>query len=205
MDISSTLVSNSTQLDNIDLQGGARDFTITGVTLNDGDQPLSITLAEYGRPWKPGLTMRRLLSEMWGAESDAWIGRRVRLYRDASVKFGKDKTGGTRISHASHIDKKVTVTLPTSKGKFGEFTVQPLPDSAPDQREPTVKEIAACTDTGALKAMWKASGKERRALIEARVAEIASTNTPAIEAPVDTATGEIVDAGDNSQWDEAPE
>src|SRR5690606_15432574 len=62
-DIAHTLVSNSTQLDNVDLMGGARDFTITGVTLTGSDdQPLSITLAEYDRPWKPGLTMRRLLA-----------------------------------------------------------------------------------------------------------------------------------------------
>ena len=176
VDISHTLVSNSTQLDNIDLQGGPRDFMITNVTLTEGEQPLSITLAEYDRPWKPGLTMRRLLSEMWG----------------------------TRISNASHIDTKVTVTLPTSKGKFGEFTVDPLPDTAPAKREPTVEEIAACTDTGALKAMWKASGKERRALIEARVAEIGAISTPAIEAAVDKATGEIME-DPNPQWDEASE
>lgn len=146
MDISSTLVSNSSQLDNIDLQGGARDFTITRVVLNEGsDQPLSITLAEYGRPWKPGLTMRRLLSEMWGPESDSWVGRRVRLYRDASVTFGKVATGGTRISHATHLDRPITVTLPTAKGKFGEFTVQPLIEAAPEPQS-TGKQHAEIVD-----------------------------------------------------------
>lgn len=130
-DISATLVSNSTQLDNVDLLGGARVFTITGVTMNEGaEQPLSIALAEYPRPWKPGVTMRRLLSEMWGAESDVWIGRKVRLFRDDKVTFGPQATGGTRISHASHLDKKVEVTLPISKGKFGKFVVEPLKDDA---------------------------------------------------------------------------
>lgn len=182
MDISSTLVSNSTQLDNIDLQGGARDFTITGVTLNDGDQPLSITLAEYGRPWRPGLTMRRLLSEMWGTETDAWEGRRVRLFRDVTVTFGKDRTGGTRISHASHIDKKVTVTLPTSKGKFGEFSVQPLIEPIVESvaaPEPTAEQVAACEYTDVLRGWWQSSSPERRALIMARVAELGATDVPA--------------------------
>lgn len=143
VDIAATLVSNSTQLDNVDLMGGARDFTIAGATLTGSDdQPLSITLAEYPRPWKPGLTMRRLLSEMWGSESDAWAGRRVRLFRDDKVSFGKARTGGTRISHASHIDKRITVTLPISKGKFGEFTVDPLPDAPkPDNTSRAQKAV----------------------------------------------------------------
>ena len=191
-DISSTLVSNSTQLDNVDLMGGPRDFTITGVTLNESDQPLHIALAEYDRPWKPGVTMRRLLSEMWGSESDAWVGRRVRLYRDDTVTFGKIKPGGTRISRASHIDKTVVVTLPTSKGKFGEFTVEPLVESdpAPAQSEPTAKAVAACTDPDVLRSMWQVSGPERRAQIEERVTELAA-DTPAAAEP------------ENSQWDEA--
>jgi hypothetical protein len=188
VDISSTLVSNSTQLDNVDLMGGARVFTITGVTLNESDQPLHIALAEYDRPWKPGVTMRRLLSEMWGAESDAWVGRRVRLYRDETVTFGKIKPGGTRISHASHIDKPVVVTLPTSKGKFGEFRVQPLTESEPTQGEPTVEHVAACDDPAVLREWWKQSGPERRTQIEARVKEL----TPATE-PTDDP---------NPQWSE---
>lgn len=172
MDISSTLVSNSTQLDNVDLMGGPRVFTITGVTMNEGDQPLSIALAEYNRPWKPGVTMRRLLSEMWGAESDDWIGRKVRLYRDEAVTFGKDKPGGTRISHASHLDKRVEVTLPTSKGKFGKFTVEPLTEVAP-ATTPTADQVAASTDADELRGWWRATtDRDLRAVIEARVAEL---------------------------------
>ena len=131
MDISSMLVGKSDQLDNVDLLAGPRVFTITGASKGPNDQPLNITLAEYPRPWRPGLTMRRLLAAMWGPEADDYIGRRVRLYRDPDVRFGNDKTGGTRISHASHLDKRLTVSLPTSKGKFGAFTVEPLTEAAP--------------------------------------------------------------------------
>jgi len=131
MDISSMLVGKSDQLDNVDLLAGPLDFTITAVSRGADDQPLNITLAEYDRPWRPGLTMRRLLAHIWGPEADVYIGRRVRLYRDPEVSFGKDKTGGTRLSHASHIERRVTVSLPTSKGKFGAFTVEPLADATP--------------------------------------------------------------------------
>lgn len=193
-DISATLVSKSDQLDNVDLMGGPRTFTIAGVTVNEGaEQPLSIHLVEYGRPWKPGVTMRRLLAELWGVESDSWVGRQVRLYRDDAVTFGKTKPGGTRISHATHIDKPTTVTLPTSQGKFGEFKVQPLIESAPTTKpEPTAEQVAACTDPDILRGWWKSSGPERRAQIEARVAEITGpkTDTP----PAD-------DASLNTHWD----
>ena len=162
MDISSTLVSNSTQLDNVDLMAGPRDFTITDVKVNDSDQPLAISLAEYERPWKPGVTMRRLLAAMWGAESDSWIDHRVRLYRDEKVTFGPQATGGTRISHASHIDKTVKVTLPTSKGKFGEFTVQPLTEAAPPA-EPSPEDRASKA------AAWFAAKGVERSNLEAWV------------------------------------
>ena len=180
MDISHTLKANSDQLDAIELLGGAQDFTIQSVSENNSDQPLNVCLAEFDRPWRPGVTMRRLLSSLWGPETDEWIGHRVRLYRDDKVTFGKDKTGGTRISHASHIDKPIVVTLPTSKGKFGEFRVDPLPESAPAALiEPTAEEIAACTDVDELKAMWRPAGAERRAQIEARVSELGATDVPA--------------------------
>jgi hypothetical protein len=130
VDIAHTLVSNSTQLDNVDLMGGARDFTIVAAKVDNSDQPLSLTLAEYDRPWKPGLTMRRLLAHIWDStDTDDYVDKRVRLHRDEKVSFGTSKTGGTRVSHASHIAKRITVTLPTSKGKFGEFTVDPLPNT----------------------------------------------------------------------------
>jgi hypothetical protein len=131
LDISAMLVGKSDQLDNVDLLAGPRVFTITGASKGPADQPLNITLAEYDRPWRPGLTMRRLLAAMWGTEADNYTGRRIRLYRDPDVRFGNDKPGGTRISHASHLDKRLTVSLPTSKGKFGAFTVEPLVESAP--------------------------------------------------------------------------
>jgi len=193
MDIASTLVGNSDQLDNVDLMAGPRDFTITGVTAGNGEQPLNIALAEFPRPWRPGLTMRRVLAGIWGTDASAYVGRKVRLYRDESVTFGKDATGGTRISHASDIDKAVTLTLPTSRGKFGKFIVQPLVESKAAKQpttDPGEDAVADCTDTSLLREWWKTSGKERQAQIEARVAELAATTEP--------------DADANSQWDALP-
>lgn len=175
MDISETLVGKSDQLDNVDLLAGPRDFTITGVSPGPADQPLNVALAEFPRPWRPGLTMRRVLAAIWGTDASAYVGRRVRLYRDAKVTFGKDATGGTRISHASHIDKRVTAVLPISRGRFGTFHVDPLPDAPatpPALPEPTAEQVAASTDLNELRDMYARSGDEMRAVITARVAEI---------------------------------
>jgi len=171
------LTGKSDQLDNIDLLSGPRDFTITGVTKGPDDQPLNIALAEFPRPWRPGLTMRRMLAAIWGPEASVYVGRRIRLYRDPEVSFGNDKTGGTRLSHASHLDKRVTMSLQKSKGRFAAYTVEPMPDvKAPakpaNNSEPTEFEVAETTDIKALGDMWQASGPEMRAQIEFRVAHV---------------------------------
>lgn len=177
------LVGKSDQLDNVDLLSGPRDFTITGISKGNAEQPLSITLAEFPRPWRPGLTMRRLLAAIWGPDASVYVGRRVRLYRDPDVSFGTDKTGGTRISHASHLDKRVTVSLPKSKGKFAAHTVEPLPDAAAPSPMLSADDIAASTDVAWLRGQWKTAGPQQRARIEARVAELTATPEPADTLP----------------------
>src|SRR5699024_10016308 len=82
---------------------------------------------EYpGRPFKPGLTMRRVLIGIWGKSAAGWEGRSLTLYGDPDVMFGKQKVGGIRISHASHIDGPKTLMLTVTRGKKAPFTVQPL-------------------------------------------------------------------------------
>lgn len=167
MDISATLVGKSDQLDNVDLLSGPRDFTITDVSAGNAEQPINITLAEFPRPWRPGLTMRRLLAAVWGPDASVYVGRRVRLYRDPQVTFGKDATGGTRLSHASHIEKRVEITLPTSRGKFGLFKVDPLPDAP----TPPPIDVGSITDEAELKALWQ-TRPDLHDAIKARVNEL---------------------------------
>ncbi|RRJ97834.1 hypothetical protein Ga0100231_005080 [Opitutaceae bacterium TAV4] len=49
------------------------------------------------------------------------------LYREPEVKFGGDKVGGIRISHASHIDGPFEIALTETRGKRKPFRVEPLP------------------------------------------------------------------------------
>ena len=112
-----------------DFVGGARVFTIAGVKPGGAEQKYDIELAEgQGRFWRPPLTVLRLLIDAWGDHAKDWVGRRVELYRDPSVTFGRDSVGGIRISRLSHLPdgKPLTVNLTVSRGKREKFTVQPL-------------------------------------------------------------------------------
>ena len=98
----------------------------------------------------------------WGDESSVWVGRRVTLYCDESVRFGKDLTGGIRISHASNLPdgKRFQKSLQVSRGKRQTFTVDPLPDAPAD---PNAAKVAA------LRAEWKTADDARKAEIQAEV------------------------------------
>lgn len=159
-DISETLAPNSDQLDAIDLVSGPRTFTIAGVSKGNADQPVNIKLVEFPRVWRPSKSMRRVLAACWGTDASQWTGRRVTLYCDPDVMFGKEKVGGTRISHLSDIDAPKSVPLLVSRGKSASFRVQPL-------AEPSNAEKVA-----ALRAEWKTADADRRAVIEAQVAEL---------------------------------
>lgn len=172
MDISDTLAPNGEQLDAIELAGGPRIFTISEVSKGSAEQPVNVHLAEFPRPWRPGKSMRRVLAACWGTDASAWVGRRVELFLDPEVTFGKDKPGGTRVSRLSHLDAPKKVPLLVARGKSAIFTVDPLPDAPTPPAEPSAEEVAACTNVDDLKAMWRTSGLERRAQIETRVADL---------------------------------
>ena len=173
MDISDTIAPNSDQLDAVDLLSGPRTFTIERVSKGSAEQPVNIHLAEFPRVWRPGKSMRRVLVAIWGPDASAYVGRRLTLFCDETVVFGGVAVGGVRISAMSEIDKRRKVPLIVSRGKSAIWTVDPLPDAAPATPEPTSESVAATTDREVLKAMWHASGDERRTEIEARVAALA--------------------------------
>lgn len=133
IDLTESIAPKSDQLDAVDLLPGPRTFTIERVTANNSEQPFNFHLKEFPRVWRPGKSMRRVIVAAWGKTADNYIGKRVTLYCDRTVTFGNDVTGGTRISHMSGIDKKLSVPLLIKQGKSATFTVQPLPDAAPER------------------------------------------------------------------------
>lgn len=154
-DITKTVAPKTDQLNSDDLFAGKTlTLTITGVKETGAkEQPIAISYeGDNGKPWKPSLGMRRVLLEIWGqeagAESDKFYkGRRVTLFRDPDVKFGKDTVGGIRISHASDIKGDVKIALTVAKGRRVEFVVHPLKDAAPTP-QPTQSSSAPATTSG---------------------------------------------------------
>ena len=169
MDLTNAITPKSDQLNAEDLLTGPRTFTITTVDPGSAEQPVNVHLAEMpGRPWRPSKSMSRVLAYLWGAETTPYAGRRVTLYRDPEVTFGRDKVGGIKISHLSDIDAPKSVSLTVTRGKRAPHTVKPLVEQAP---APAL-DVATSTDEAALRLAWQQASPDVKAAIEARVAEL---------------------------------
>jgi hypothetical protein len=127
MDLSTSIVPKSDQLNADDLMAGPITVTITEVKQGSLEQPVDVVLAEYpGRAYRPSKSMRRVMVNAWGPEASTYKGRQLTLYRNPDITFGKEKVGGIEISHLSHIDAPVTVALTRTRGTRKGFTVEPL-------------------------------------------------------------------------------
>ena len=185
MDALQTIEPKSDQQNFDDYIGGAKTLTVSGVKLPGGDQPMHVHLAEYpGRPFKPSKSMRRVLIAAWGPDTSQWAGRSLTLYGDPDVKFGGQKVGGIRISHMSHLDRKVTVALTVTRGKRAPFTVLPLETVDPGQVQAAIADIQGAESMPALKAAWDLAGTRGVAKVaevvaakDARKAELAGVES----------------------------
>lgn len=136
-----------------DFIGGPRTFTIAGVKAGTAEQKYDIELVEgQGRSWRPPLTVLRLLIAAWGDEASEWIGRRVTLYRDPSIRFGSDAVGGIRVSHMSNLpgNKRFEVKLTSTRGRRASHAVDPLPDAPPPIVDDEATEFEARIATAAM-------------------------------------------------------
>lgn len=132
MDLSSTIVPKSTQLNADDLIAGPRTIKITAVQPGTAEQPVYVNFeGDNGRPYIPSKSMRRVLVQLWGSQGTAYIGRRLTIYRDPTVKFGGDLVGGIKISHASHIAEPASLMLTATRGKRQPHRVEVLVDDTP--------------------------------------------------------------------------
>jgi hypothetical protein len=146
VDLTDTIAPKSDQANADDFVSGPRTFTITEVRkTGTDDQPVAVYLAEFpaDRPFKPSLSMRRVMVVAWGRDASTYVGKRLTLFRDPNVKWGGQAVGGIRISHMSDLKKPLTIALTETRGKRAPFTVQPLADAPAPARakQPTVEEL----------------------------------------------------------------
>jgi hypothetical protein len=135
MDLTESIAPKSDQLNADDLMSGPRTVTIKDVRAGNADQPVDVVTVEFGdgRPFKPSKSMRRVMVACWGAQSSEYVGHRMTLFRDPTVKWGGIEIGGIRISHMSHIDATLTIALTTTRGKRSPYIVKPLVEQQPPE------------------------------------------------------------------------
>lgn len=127
MDMSNSIIPKSDQINADDLMTGPVTVTIEKVSAGSAEQPVDVHLVEFpGRSFRPSKSMRRVMVAAWGAETTIYTGKRMTLYRDPRIKFGKDEVGGIRISHMSDINGSLKIALTITRGRREIFIVEPL-------------------------------------------------------------------------------
>lgn len=140
VDLKPTILAKSDQLNADDLMGGPITVKITAVKQGNKEQPITINYeGDNNRPYKPCLSMRRLLVAIWGDDGSKYVGKRMTLYRDPKVTWAGEEIGGIRISHIEGITQDQRIALQVTKGKKAPYIVKPLQnvqDKAPVQQNP---------------------------------------------------------------------
>ena len=131
IDMKRTILAKSDQLNADDLMAGPITIKVTSVrtvkhATADRDAAIISFEGDGGKPFKPCLSMCRILTHLWGDDGAQYVGRSMTLYRDPSVRFGGDEVGGIRLSHMSDIDGVKNIKLTFSRGKKQKNTIKPL-------------------------------------------------------------------------------
>lgn len=184
IDLAKTIEAKSDQLNADDLIGGAITITITKIVeLGGSDQPIAIHYeGDNGKPFKPCKTVRRIFVAAWGKDGRVYVGRRVTLYRDPSVKWAGKPVGGIRISHMSHISGDLDLSLTETRGKKNPYHIKLLAGG------PDINQLKQrCTETakqGSAKLIefWQSLSRDEQQLIEAHKNECKAMAANADEA-----------------------
>lgn len=90
------------------------------------------------KAWLSGPATQQVIASMYGPYLERWVGKKIALYVDPNVTFGRDKTGGIRVR-------------PTIPG--GPATTDPLDN-------PVDEEGAAAREAAAEETLGNAEGRE---------------------------------------------
>lgn len=160
MDLSDTIKPKSDQLNTEDLFLGPRTITVRKIVkkIEDEKQPMLVYFeGDNDKPWKPCVTIRRVLIHFWGKEGK-WEGNRATIFCDPKVDFGDQKgVGGIRVSHISGIDKPSSVNVTVTRGRKKLYTVLPIADEPAFDRAGNLAKLEAAAAKGydTLVAEWK--------------------------------------------------
>lgn len=132
-DMTAVIAPKSDQINADDLIGGDMVITITAVKIRPGeDQPVSMQFEGSAKVYRPCKSMSRVIVAIWGADTSAYPGRSLKLYRDPDVQWGGMKVGGIRIREMSHMEgnRPVTLALTEKRGSRKPAVIRPLVEQA---------------------------------------------------------------------------
>ena len=134
LDMGAFVAPKSAQLTAEDLLTGPRTLRRTrGGGTGNGVLPVAgVFSGDDNKRCLTCKTVRRLLVAAWGREAAQYAGRSMTIYRDPKVVFGGLEVGGIRVSHMSHIEKRLDLALMATKGKRASYCVEPLKQEGPD-------------------------------------------------------------------------
>lgn len=79
------------------------------------------------KPWLPSRTAADCIAAMFGKECEGWVGKRVILYHDPTVKVGKEIKGGIRV-RGGDIPKPIVATITLPRKKPFDVRLSPIDD-----------------------------------------------------------------------------
>lgn len=158
-DLRSTIIPKSDQLNSEQLLTGPITVTVSSVEIGSKEQPVIVHYeGDNGRPFKPCLTMRKVLVLAWGENGNTWAGKSMTLYNDPAVKFGGADVGGIRISHMTDIERDIRVSLTATKGKKALYEVKRLAAPVKIDHADAIAKAATVEDLKmAFGAAWKST------------------------------------------------
>lgn len=154
-DVTDALAPKSDQLTFAHVESGPMEVTVARVEqakISVSETQLIIHFMEFpGQPLKPGKIICRVIAKVWGKQAREWIGRRMRLYGDPSIKYGGKAVGGVRLSHMSGLEAPRIVEVSAGAGTRARVPLEPLDDPI----QPHLSAFAAATSLPELKAAWE--------------------------------------------------
>lgn len=154
-DLRDTIVPKSDQLNADQLLGGPMTIRVTSVKRGNDEQPITIGYEnDAGRPFKPCKSMRKVLIFAWGEDGSQWISRMMTVYNKQDVKWAGVEVGGIRISHLSHIESDIKLSLAATRGKKEPIIIKRIDSNDPVVGARAALEAAARAGMDALKKAW---------------------------------------------------
>ena len=147
VDMTKHIIRKTDQLNAEDLLGGPRTIKITDIReTSKADQPISLYFeGDNNKPYKPNLSMRKVLLACWGRDGKAYVGRSMTIYNDPSVTWAGQAVGGVRISHLSDMKGPKTIPITITRGKKKPIKIGVL-DVKSGQAPQYTKELSELED-----------------------------------------------------------